>query len=296
MALHAHGYESEPPPDLTNPGHWQKMFNHPNSVDHPIVFIHGIAGGLEDWKATIESLSGGQHFNMRYDEEGTLVSDYNGVKPLNRNWIWNVSYYRDNPIREALGGDLTTYAERLLQILKTVRRISGNAEKVILVAHSMGGLVARAAMIHDHQTWDSVHKLLTVASPHEGVRSSVSVVGQLKDLRRGSRFLTHLNATWQTKLTEGYKQWGVVGAVDIDARELPASRKAGRLTDSGGIGFIELSSAIPFGEWFEAIGANFEQAARNTTHFGYRIAIRGEHKEIMTFPATYRAILWTLRP
>lgn len=296
MALQVHGYQSEPPPDYTNPDYWQKLFNHPGSVDHPIVFIHGIAGGFDDWKTTIESISGGKHFSMRYNEDGILVSDYNGVTPLNRNWIWNASYYRDTPVREALGGDLTTYAERLVQILKTIRRISGNAEKVILITHSMGGLVARAAMIHDNQTWNSVHKLLTVASPHEGVRSSVGVVGQLKDLRRGSQFLSQLNTIWRTKLSKGYKQWGVIGAVDVNHHEFPESRKAGRLTDSAGIGFIELYSAIPFGEWSEAIGANFEQAAHNTAHFGYRIAIRGEHNEIMTFPATYRAILWTLRP
>jgi len=286
--------QTDPLPNFKSPAYWQTVFEDPSNVDYPIIFVHGIGGGFRNWETTVNSLSGGEHYNMRYNEDGILVSNYDGHKPPNRNWIWNVSYYNDKPVIEALQGDLTTYGKRLAKIIKTVRRISAEADKVVIISHSMGGLVSRAAMIEDAETWNSVHKILTVASPHEGVRSSVAVVGQLRDLRDESSFLVHLNGVWKKRIADGYRQWGVVGAVNIDSSQIPRGPKAAKMTDSGGPGFIELSSAIPFGEWRKAISDHFELAFRDTSHFGYRIAIRGEHNEILQFPAVYRAILWAL--
>ena len=185
---------------------------------------------------------------MRCNDEGELFNNYRGIPPTTSNWIWNVSYYHDRPLKEAFQGTLTTYAERLRDIITVVKNMSGS-EKVVLISHSMGGLVARAYMTLDETCWHSVHKIVTVATPHEGVKTSVSIVGQLKDLRKGSDFIQQLNAHWLSKTEQGYQGWGVIGAVDIDADQTPSLAKAGSMTDSGGIGFIELSSAIPFCEW-----------------------------------------------
>jgi len=160
----------------------------------------------------------------------------------------------------------------------------------------MGGLVSRAYMSLDQSCWNSVHKIVTVAAPHEGVKTTVGIVGQLKDLRKGSDFIIQLNADWLSKIEQGYKNWGVIGAVDIDADETPSLPIAGSMTDSGGIGFIEFSSAIPFSEWMSCVDDQFTVVAYDTPHFGYRVAIRGEHNEILEFAPTYRIIEWALQP
>jgi len=280
-------------PDYTSPDFWLHAFAADDTVDYPIIFVHGIGGGFENWHETILPLSGGAHYEMRFNDEGDLVSNYDGRKPEFRNSIWNVSYYNDTPVREALNGDLTTYAARLAEAIAVIRRITGE-DRVVLVTHSMGGLVARAAMTLDTETWNSVHRILTVASPHEGVGSSIGVVGQLRDLREGSDFIERLNAYWLQRIEAGYRAWGVVGAIDCPAGAAPATPEAGEMTDSGGIGFIQFHSAIPFGEWKAALGANFGKAVLETDHFGYRAAIRGEHNEILLSNEVYAAIRWAM--
>lgn len=262
-------------------------------MDYPVVFVHGIGGGFENWHKSILTLSGGNHYEMRFNADGDLVSNYDGSPSNSRTSIWNVSYYNDTPVREALGGDLDTYAKRLARSIRVVRQITGE-EKVVLITHSMGGLVARAAMADDAEVWDAVHRILTVASPHEGVRSSIPIVGQLRDLRAGSPFIQRLNAAWLKQIEAGYRDWGVVGAIDCTDQVLPGIPEAGNKTDSGGIGFVKFDSAIPFGEWRKALGENFGQAVLDTEHFGYRAGIRGEHNEILLSPEVYAAIYWAI--
>ncbi len=282
-------------PDISSTDYWQMVFAEEQTVEYPIVFVHGIAGGFSDWDKTVTNISGGTHFSMRFNNDGELFNNYNGIPPTTTNWIWNVSYYHDTPVKEAFQGNLSTYAERLREIITVVKNISGS-EKVVLISHSMGGLVARAYMSLDETCWNSVHKIVTVAAPNEGVKTSVSIVGQLKDLRKGSDFIVQLNADWLSKIERGYKDWGVIGAVDINADETPSLAKAGSMTDSGGIGFIELSSAIPFSEWMSCVDEQFGVVAYDTPHFGYRVAIRGEHNEILQFAPIYRIIEWALQP
>ena len=285
----------QPAHDISSTDYWQMVFAEEDTVDYPIVFVHGIAGGFSDWDQTVSNISGGTHFSMRYNDDGELFNNYNGLPPKTTNWIWNVSYYHDTPVKEAFQGNLTTYAERLREIITVVKNISGS-DKVVIISHSMGGLVSRAYMSLDQSCWNSVHKIVTVAAPHEGVKTSVGIVGQLKDLRKGSDFIIQLNADWLSKIEQGYKNWGVIGAVDIDDDETPSLPKAGSMTDSGGIGFIEFSSAIPFSEWMSCVDDQFGVVAYDTPHFGYRVAIRGEHNEILQFAPIYRIIEWAIQP
>ena len=275
--------------------YWQDVFSRKETVDYPIIFVHGIGGGFWNWKETAATISGGTHFSMRYNDEGELFHNYLGEPPTKTNWIWNVSYYHAKPVTEALKGNLTTYAERLREIVTVVKRLSGN-KKVVLISHSMGGLVARAYMSLDDDSWNSVHKIVTVASPNEGVKTSIGIVGQLKDLRRGGSFINALNEHWLAKIEQGYDRWGVVGAIDLKGNRIPRLEKAGSMTDSGGIGYIEFSSSIPFDEWKECVGESFDQAALNTPHFGYRVSMRGKHNKILESDTVYRIIEWSLMP
>ena len=280
--------------DITDPGFWTSAFASETTVGYPILFIHGIGGGFKNWHETILTLSGATHYEMRFNRDGDLVSNFDGAPPADRNTIWNVSYYHDTPVREALSGNLDVYAERLAQAIRVIQDITGE-EKVILISHSMGGLVARAAMSSAPDIWNGVHRILTVASPHEGVGSSIGIVGQLRDLRSGSSFIERLNADWRQKIAAGYRAWGVIGAIDCPANTSPDISEAADATDSGGIGFVKFSSAIPFGEWRNALGANFGKATLETPHFGYRAAIRGDHDEILLSPEIYTAIYWAIR-
>ena len=103
-----------------------------------------------------------------------------------------------------------------------------------------------------------------------------------------------MNADWLEQIEAGYRDWGVVGAIDCPDHVLPEIPGAGNETDSGGIGFIEFHSAIPFGEWRAALGDHFGQAVLDTQHFGYRAAIRGEHNEILRSREVYAAIYWAV--
>lgn len=290
------GAAASPPEErFSQPDYWKHVFTRDTCVDYPILFVHGIGTGFDDWRPTASALSGSTHWRMRYNGDGELVSNYLGGDPAPRNSIWNVSYYHDTPVKEAFGGNLTKYARRLERIVDAVKRIT-KRDKVVLICHSMGGLVARGYMARSDENWESVHKIVTVATPNEGVGTAVGVVGQLRDLRKGSEFITGLNTAWRRRIREGYAGWGVVGAVDIGEDADVAPEALRDETDSGGVGFIKFSSAIPFGEWKAAAGARFGEPARNTPHFGYRVAIRGEHKAILDSPAVFRAILWALSP
>ncbi|MEO1527807.1 MAG: alpha/beta fold hydrolase [Planctomycetota bacterium] len=273
---------------------WLRILQDKETVDYPIVFVHGIGGGFRNWDATANLVSNGSCFRIRFQRDGTLHHDFGDSSPTTHS-VWNVSYYEARPIKEAFTGNLSTYANRLREIVTVIKRLT-QRDKVILICHSMGGLVGRASMIIDTASWDSVHKIVTVGTPNEGVTTSIGIVGQLADLRRGSDFLKRLNANWIERLEQGDKRWGVVGGVDIGPNRIPTGPNAGSLTDSGGIGFIELSSAIPFSEWKACLGSQFGQASFDTTHFGYRIAVRGRHNGLVNSAAVDRAIEWALRP
>lgn len=292
QTLHGQGPVKQ---EIRSPEYWQAVFHREKTVDYPVIFVHGIGGGFWNWDATASTISGGAQFRMRYNDEGQLFHNYMGLPPTSTHWIWNVSYYYDKPVTEALNGDLTTYAERLREIVTIVQRFSGS-EKVILISHSMGGLVSRAYMSLDETCWNSVHKIVTVAAPNEGVKTSIGIVGQLKDLRKGSEFIKALNEDWLARIEQGYDRWGVVGAIDLKASRTPTRARAGSMTDSGGIGYIEFSSSIPFDEWTECVGENFEQVALDTPHFGYRVSMRGKHNQILDSDTVYRIIEWSLSP
>jgi pimeloyl-ACP methyl ester carboxylesterase len=93
---------------------------------------------------------------------------------------------------------IENYALRLKEIIDVLKWKTG-AKKVTIVAHSMGGLVAR-----DYLTLfgeDSVNKIIFINAPHQGVTARVeqlcALIGASKeceDLSSGSVFLSRLNA------------------------------------------------------------------------------------------------------
>jgi pimeloyl-ACP methyl ester carboxylesterase len=84
-------------------------------------------------------------------------------------------------------------AERLAEAIKRICGETG-AERVVVVGHSMGGLVARACL-RDAQTRARIARIVTLGTPHHGsvlARWALGLDG--RQLRRGSAWLAALNA------------------------------------------------------------------------------------------------------
>ncbi|AGB41237.1 PGAP1-like protein [Halobacteroides halobius DSM 5150] len=255
---------------------------------YPIIFVHGIAKGVDAWKRTAKIISNDNYYEMRYIEEDKVYHNFYGERP--QQWIWSISYYTTNPIEESLFGDLTLYAQRLNKIIDLIKKIT-NRDKVILVAHSMGGLVARKYMTLKEENWETVHKILTVGSPHQGVITSVGIVGQLKDLASNSEFIKELKKDWEKLYINNNKKWGVIGA--IDKTKFYNRNNSPHATDSGGPGFVRISSSIPYNEWQDAI-KKLNQANYNTPHFGFRLAVDATHLDLLFHKGTFKGIQWTI--
>ena len=64
-------------------------------------------------------------------------------------------------------------------------------------------------------------------------------------------------------------------------------------TDSGGIGYIEIDSSIPYGEYEDALKA-FESEVFDTPNFGFRLAVNSTHYNLLTHLGSLQAIKWAI--
>ncbi len=258
--------------------------------NYPVLFLHGLAGGLKDWEKTITKISN-THYEMRFFDREKIYHNYFGDKEEKR--FWNVSYYSMNILDDSLYGNLNIFALRLKNIIDKILFMT-KQNKVIIIAHSMGGLIAKRYMVINKECWDSVYKLLTVATPHKGFGISFGIIQQLRDLKRNSHFISKLDDKWKEFFDkEKEKKWGVVGAIDTKAGYTIYNDP--NATDSGGIGYVEISSSIPYDEWAEAIGDNIEKEFYDTKHFGFRIAVKANHTSVLLNEGVFKGIAWAMK-
>ncbi len=174
---------------------------------YPIIFIHGHGGGeisIEDtWASLIEqnmvpNSAGYTFYDPNHDGKiDVLHSDSSKnlkTNSLSPRTIFSFGYYRasaDKPFGDVSGyigccpepytGDYgnwyyvdkynnpkVSFAVRLGQVIDNVLRATGK-DKVNLVCHSMGGLVARAYIKWVPDGAKKVNKLLTVGTPNNGI-------------------------------------------------------------------------------------------------------------------------------
>ena len=91
-----------------------------------------------------------------------------------------------------LWGDIERSGARLVRIIERIRRETG-AEEVDVVAHSMGGLVARASL---RAGAAGIHRIITLGTPHQGTRAFpwLGADPMLRQMRPGSPCLQRLAA------------------------------------------------------------------------------------------------------
>ncbi len=123
-----------------------------------------------------------------------------GVWTRWRRWLRAAGF---GPIRavdlEPVFADIDAHAERVAGELRVMQQHAGGA-RVAIVAHSMGGLVARAALRLVGPR--VVSRIVTVASPHHGTRiaSLFRRVAPLRQMRIDSDWLRSLNAAQEGTL------------------------------------------------------------------------------------------------
>ncbi|MBI2662766.1 alpha/beta fold hydrolase [Candidatus Woesearchaeota archaeon] len=189
----------------------------------PIIFIHGHAFNKD--VSTEYSLNAFNVLQSKLEQEGYLNAGVLNVYAPNgeaEDWSgFNIpvtlkaSYYYD--AYEASGKytliqqkseRIDNYAIRLKEIIDNVQYRTGRS-KVIIIAHSMGGLVSRRYM----QVFgdDNVEKLIMIGTPNKGIVGDVSsycdVLGEQReceDMNSESVFMQKLNSVKKLKKVKLY--------------------------------------------------------------------------------------------
>ena len=113
----------------------------------PVVFIHGFRGHASNWGPD----SPGSMFYAVDQIPGTWTSAFD-YSQHNSEWV-------DNP---AVGGAFVKY----LDCVAAASRAAGGPGKVIVIAHSMGGLITRWAASNGAQ--DDIAEVVTLGTPNTG--------------------------------------------------------------------------------------------------------------------------------
>ena len=197
---------------------------------YPVLFLHGHA--LNSDNSPDYSLDAFNKIQAKLQEDGyisagtiTPVSDYSEIKkgdwglasrPVSvKGSYYLVSYYNlgSYTLATQKSENIETYAIRLKELIELLKFRTGK-DKVIIVAHSMGGLVARSYL----QIFgdNDVDKLIMIASPNEGISESVSsycpILGEKKecnDMLENSIFIKKLNDP--NKVPGNTKVYNIIG-------------------------------------------------------------------------------------
>jgi pimeloyl-ACP methyl ester carboxylesterase len=157
VALAAQGNPSYCDPEI------ERLTNQNFQDKVPVIMVHGFTGKAQDWGALNNSSSFAGVVNQIPGVAVAHLFSYNSYR-----WV-------DNP-------DSGPKLAKTIDCVSQLSRQNGGKGKVIVVANSMGGLVARDALSHrssDNQraVADEVGQVITIGTPHAG--TLLPPVGQL---------------------------------------------------------------------------------------------------------------------
>ena len=190
-----------------------------SNINYPIIFVHGHSPSeVERFSPTTF-----ENFQDKLTEEGyedmgfMLPSDY--PPKLTKN-IWSnkkisliTTYYANkyDKFEGIVGTDdnqhIKVYAQRLRDVVEVAKHNTGK-DKVIIIAHSMGGLVSRTYVKY-YGGISSVDKLVTIGTPNHGIYGLVAFgcgtllvnrnpTPECQDMQAESQFLKELNKDDET--------------------------------------------------------------------------------------------------
>ena len=155
--------------------------------DHPVVLVHGYGHNASAWVMLKAA--------------------------LRRNGFTSVHTMNYNPWFD----DVPKIAAKLSDRVETVRTLTGS-DKVHIVGHSLGGIVARW-YVQEAGGDQTVNTAITLASPHAGTRAAFAGPGRTaRELRPGSWVMRRLNNEAEPSDVKWIAFYG-----DSDALVQPAS-------------------------------------------------------------------------
>ncbi|PIZ51064.1 hypothetical protein COY27_04845 [Candidatus Woesearchaeota archaeon CG_4_10_14_0_2_um_filter_33_13] len=184
--------------------------NYGVSQDYPTLFIHGHAfneGTTPEASLAAFAKIQEEMVSYGYINLGDVSFDqyYDGLEQCSFPTTMRATYYYipsfgvgKYKVTVQKSERIENYALRLREMIELIKKKTGQ-QKINLVAHSMGGLVAREYL--DLFGTGSVDKVIFVNTPHHGVSGKVekycSIIGASKeceDLSAGSIFLNRINS------------------------------------------------------------------------------------------------------
>lgn len=206
----------------------------------PVVFVPGNAGSFRQVRSLASAAS-----RAWWELPGVRKKGGAAPKEGGKNLDFFTLDYNDD-FSAFHGQTLLDQAEYLADSVRFILSLyhkessSGHPDptSVIVVAHSMGGVVARAAFLHPHFQAHSISTLVTFASPH--------VVPPVSVDRNVDRVYNHVNGYWR----RGYGLTSDPEADTVDEREALAnlvlvSIGGGLSDDTIASESVSLSSLLP---------------------------------------------------
>ncbi len=148
----------------------------PVSTTTPTIFIGGYCSDASTWTAMIKNLQATGRYGPRVDvAPGNPVQECSTTGSLRRSSIYVMSFSPPSDCFDTMTAKdiaIEALAGQLAEIIPAVLA-ANNAKQVDLVAHSMGGLVARAlveGLASGNSTTgaDAVRRIITIDTPHGG--------------------------------------------------------------------------------------------------------------------------------
>lgn len=188
------------------------------AADPPqLLFVHGYGNGK----------------NCNGDTWNNALKYYQDDGGRDRTSMTTIGYYSKDQSCDATIGDGKASTDRPIQdIARDLANYiddeySSKGEPVNIVAHSMGGLVTRVALLGSAQGWDGfpgkldVDNVVTLSTPHQGIAESVrnsATSRQWNQMTPGSGFLArlHENGSGLGDDWASGTDWSLVGSDEDD--------------------------------------------------------------------------------